>query len=881
MAGPWEEYQTAPAAKPAAKKSTWDKKAPLNSLTPQQRKESFDALRQSDAIMNREMKSLTGPQRKKALATYYANPTIQRLRQEAGLPAVRTRQEELADIARKQFRQEKKLRPEGDFGAGLRAGSERAAFGIPERIGAALNYYGGVSDPTVKSYSEELDVQRMVNELQRGRSTTGNVLGQLLGGTAGAAGATGAVRGAGELVASVAPRAGNFIQNLTRLNAGARGANAAKIIAGGAAGGGAQALGEGSNVTTGAVTGAVAAPLVVGGLKAGEWATRPVRDFLRASSATGILRRFTNATREQITRAADDFRASTGREPTVFEVLPAQDRQAVEGLLKKMPGQPRERATELVRERVSAMPRELSERTQEITAPQQRFMAREMALDLARARGAPNPTADELALAQRAVRDPTEMEMVRRTVSRSIMQPFDDRVAFENVGEMLPTAPVNQGNGRIVEEISDQGVANAIRSVSKPRAQGPDGISVRDVTDMISDLRADARAGGIEGRNAGRAADHLEDLLGQRHPDAAEALARMNAAHAARSRMLEGAKEGRMTRLREDVPVKGATDANKVRNAYDSPEGAAGRAVGQRAELLTDFAGKPNVAVGRAGDIADSPGVQEAIGRNLGPQAGGEIADMAGAQSESLRRLSRLRTPQAGENQEMDFGDLAMSMSLLSPTSLIRTKSQSLGILMRVFAGIPEGRANQIVEALFSREPAQMSNALRMLDSAGERGQRALRDIVGSIAIGAQAGRAANGVDDQRSNMDNFSPEPAATEGVTEEAPQEQGPWDAYADEGGAPDARPYGRAVIEELFPDAEVTDDLRDPESPLGRANPGSYHNSTDGAVDVRPIPGMTFDEFIDRIRAEGYEIIEARDEVKNPSGHATGPHWHVVLA
>ncbi len=76
-------------------------------------------------------------------------------------------------------------------------------------------------------------------------------------------------------------------------------------------------------------------------------------------------------------------------------------------------------------------------------------------------------------------------------------------------------------------------------------------------------------------------------------------------------------------------------------------------------------------------------------------------------------------------------------------------------------------------------------------------------------------------------------------------------------------------------------ITDSMRDLNSELGRKNPGSYHVQGDGAVDVRPIPGVTFQQFIDTLQGQGYEIIEAIDEVENPSGHATGPHWHVVFA
>lgn len=57
-------------------------------------------------------------------------------------------------------------------------------------------------------------------------------------------------------------------------------------------------------------------------------------------------------------------------------------------------------------------------------------------------------------------------------------------------------------------------------------------------------------------------------------------------------------------------------------------------------------------------------------------------------------------------------------------------------------------------------------------------------------------------------------------------------------------------------------------------------TWHNRSRAAVDVAPIPGMTFDQYIARIEAAGYKIIEKRDEVTNPSKWATGPHWHVVI-
>lgn len=88
------------------------------------------------------------------------------------------------------------------------------------------------------------------------------------------------------------------------------------------------------------------------------------------------------------------------------------------------------------------------------------------------------------------------------------------------------------------------------------------------------------------------------------------------------------------------------------------------------------------------------------------------------------------------------------------------------------------------------------------------------------------------------------------------------------------------GKGVVQQLFPGARITDNRRDPNSALGRANPRSWHNKSGAAVDMAPIPGVTFEQMVARVKAQGYQIIEAIDEVNHPSAHATGPHWHIVI-
>lgn len=87
-------------------------------------------------------------------------------------------------------------------------------------------------------------------------------------------------------------------------------------------------------------------------------------------------------------------------------------------------------------------------------------------------------------------------------------------------------------------------------------------------------------------------------------------------------------------------------------------------------------------------------------------------------------------------------------------------------------------------------------------------------------------------------------------------------------------------RAITSSLFPEARITDWRRDPNSDLGRKNPNSWHVTSGGAIDMAPIPGMTYEEAKQRFTDAGYQIIEDRDEVNNPVDYATGPHWHFVL-
>lgn len=90
------------------------------------------------------------------------------------------------------------------------------------------------------------------------------------------------------------------------------------------------------------------------------------------------------------------------------------------------------------------------------------------------------------------------------------------------------------------------------------------------------------------------------------------------------------------------------------------------------------------------------------------------------------------------------------------------------------------------------------------------------------------------------------------------------------------------GGAIIRSIFGDtARITSTRRGPNDALTQANPRSWHARSNAAVDIAPIPGMTFEQARSAIEAQGFTLIEALNETgSGRSRHATGDHWHFVI-
>lgn len=89
--------------------------------------------------------------------------------------------------------------------------------------------------------------------------------------------------------------------------------------------------------------------------------------------------------------------------------------------------------------------------------------------------------------------------------------------------------------------------------------------------------------------------------------------------------------------------------------------------------------------------------------------------------------------------------------------------------------------------------------------------------------------------------------------------------------------------AAIKGLYPNAQITSGYRGPNNPLTRINPRSMHalGSPDDprAVDVAPIPGVSFADYVASLKNNGVQVAQAFDEATHPFPWTTGPNWHIA--
>lgn len=707
----------------------------------------------------------------RALLKFDSDPRAQKLRSMAGLANLSTPQQEVRATARNNVAAGdnlslsdlvagRKSRSQAATEAGTAmgqnastgesaaAGLSNAFFGAPDMLAAAgLRFLpsavtGNTSDA---SYGNILQVLRARTDAAVA-AHPGAALGSEIGASllSGRAAARGVQAIGGRLLASAAPvaqRIGRAIEAATTLQKGQKVANAGRIALAGGATGAAQAAGTGKNVGEGLVTGAVAAPVAAVGFKAAQVISRPFRDVMRLSSAGQILSRLTTASRSQLERLAAEYRSATGAEPTLFELLPLADRNKI--LKTAVVGKDAivERTSNAIRNRANNLGPEMSARARQILQPQRDFIQGGITNDLARARGVqPHQLpAEDHALIGRAMDSPTDMSELRDVEARAIMAPHDNTPVVNNLEDLFPQVPGPAGGAPLAVDPEVTAVIRSAAGTLRQRAANQ-GVTAGDITDMMSTLRGDLARGGIEGRNAQRAIDHLQGILDNQAPDAGAAARQMSDAYAARSRMIEGMKAGNATQLRDEVQVgTNRGQARTVRNAYDTPEGAGGRSLGQGNRIAGDLAGSPEEAL-RATVRQSRGSTGRALGQNLGQPEADALGVAARAQDESAQALAAASAKaQGGSGDGADAETLVQAIAGLHPSSFITTKAGALRKLLDM-TYIPESRARTMVDMLFSQDPAMTQRALRAIGNSpnGAATVTQLASLVGRLSADGQ-----------------------------------------------------------------------------------------------------------------------------------------------
>lgn len=742
--------------------------------------------------------------KRKAREAFAADPAIQRLRgnisggKRVADPLVRQRMKQNASD-----RADQQVKESGNFITALSGGVKRGPFGIPEHLAAAATRFlpsaitGNESDA---SYDEILQQVRDNTDAELEKSLGGNIIGQIAGGGAILKGLQLAGKATGLTRAAMASKPGKAIA--TAAKAAPKTAKVAGISVAGGAAGTAQAVGEGSDVSTGATIGAVGGPVLLGlaksGKAAGKILVRPAADFLGITKAGTILKRFTTATTEDIRKAADTYRKSTGSEPTLFELLPLADRNKLaRDIIGRTPAAS-ERAAQAVRQRVGNVGPEMQRTAQKATEAGRATVTRELAQDLERARGVPNTpgqpdTLDYNALPVTATKSPIDLKDFQRTEANAVMEPFEKTPVADTLQDMFPKSLVrDEKSGEIKEVFSDPEVNNALTAASgglklrlSPENEGAAiaGLTVNDMTKILRQL-AKIDPSAPNKAAAMRAEEIVMAQIAGKSPEAAAAVGKMRDTFARRARMVEGMAEGGRTRTRQSIPVEDSAQARKIRNAFDSDEGTAGRLVGQANALERELGGTTQDALRTTGNIAESGQTQAALRGNLGDDAAARITGAAEAQSQSVRNLAALSRETSNPTESLGTEEIGRMLLALNPASMPTTKLFALSRITSLMH-LPERRAKQLVDMLFSQDAATTNRAVNLLNRAGNPGKEALQ----AISRGARAGLMmeqgfGDGVDD---NQGSPVPDASATDTVNEdfgeariddEAPQEFGSYD-------------------------------------------------------------------------------------------------------
>jgi len=617
----------------------------------------------------------------------------------AGSPKVTSRQEEVEQIARSRYDQQRKMNMVKDIPVlgPLTDYSNATMASVANTIGAGPRLVAGYrSLVNGTPYRDEFDVAEAENRLERGASTAGDVTGMVMGG-AGLTGAGSAVTG--RLAASGVPiiaRAGNALERAATLRAGEWIPNTLKIIGVGAGTGALQSAGEGSDVKKGAIAGAVAAPLVVGGINLVRGAGSYIRNLTRpySSNVDRAAQEIITEDPNIIRNRQEDLSARTGNNVPAIAALNDQDYQRV--------------ATRLLKESPEANAVAKQETANNIRG----FMNR-MISHVNRA----GQSADAM---NASVED---LVRLRRDTANEMMAPIENEVM--DLSRLRLGDLEQELTDRIGGRITD--LAPRVRMALRGTAEGgPVNVTVRELDDLRQAL--DGASKSTMNSNPGEsmayrnAAVAIRNFVNDAHPE----FGAMVDEYARRSRMIEGFQTTAAGKRISDVKNPVLSDNLRTN------EGRIGMRAGELFRQREAVARSPSSAINAARDyaaegkltrqanpldpMAAQPGT---VTENLNPTAAANLADASRVEYDTVQRMLQAGRINAADvpNEVLDSPETMIYGALTGgKAGFWRLAGRLAGTLP---TNVSPGVSENLTRMLFSNNPAQTEQALRALERVG------------------------------------------------------------------------------------------------------------------------------------------------------------------
>ena len=714
-------------------------------LTSQKAMQTYTTAREA---LQKRIAALPPEAQAKGLRRFDSDPRMQAIRQAAGLAPLRTRKEEIRDVARATVAEE---RAHGvpDFALALKGGITRSLFGIPERLAAAgLKVTGQAGD---LSYDETLDAVRARTDEELAGSTSGNILGQIMGSFAGGGVVGNSVkRAGGKLAASGAPiaqKVGNFIQNAVTLKKGQKAANVAKIAIAGAAGGGAQALGEGSDVGQGALYGAAAPLALVGGAKGLQGVLKISRQATRRFSPS-----ITKAIQEVVKESPDALAArhaqisgQVGENVPLIAALNDQDFNAVsKRLLKTSPD-----AVRVAKGHVGKYIRGFMDRMLQHVN------------NAGKLGDAQNTSIGELA----QLRTDTADDIMRPIANQQIdltQLPLDDlerQMTRQIGGRIAGLAPkINEALKDLhPDDLAGMGLdASDIANARKLMTDWGIGMPVTATVKEMDSLRRalNAAGGSSQASNPANAmafrnaAKTIADFVSK---ETGGVYGQMVDTYAAHSRMMEGFETAAAGKRLTDI-----ADDN-LRNNLRTAEGRVGMKAGELFRQREAVTGRPSQAIATAKDFAAQgrltrpaslePGAAQpgTVTENLGDQAAAGLADASQGETQVLGRMLDTEKLQAlTKNEDGALSPEEIAYGAMLSGSMAMTKARfAINVIGKAIDGSKKFSpkvAENLADMLYSGDSALTQKAMNALRKVGYTDQAISKMMSNALAIGIAGG---------------------------------------------------------------------------------------------------------------------------------------------